>query len=59
MYYTPRKIVSDLSKVLTLNPGDIIFTGTSKSLVAADGDEVTVQIEGLGELKNRIVDNKN
>lgn len=59
LYYTPEKIVSDLSKVLTLNPGDIIFTGTSKSLVAADGDEVTVQIEGLGVLKNRIVGKPN
>jgi len=58
MFYTPKKIVSDLSKVLTLNPGDIIFAGTSKSLVAADGDIVTVKIDGLGTLANKIVASK-
>ena len=51
----PAKIVSDLSKFLTLNPGDIIFTGTSKSLLAVPGDLVTVEIEGLGFLINNIV----
>jgi 2-keto-4-pentenoate hydratase/2-oxohepta-3-ene-1,7-dioic acid hydratase in catechol pathway len=55
MVYSPYKIVSDLSKVLTLNPGDIIYTGTSKSLIAGDGDLVTVKISGIGEIKNKIV----
>lgn len=58
MFYTPKKIVSDLSKVLTLNPGDIIFAGTSKSLVVEDGDIMTVQIDGLGTLVNKIVASK-
>ena len=55
LVYSPAKIVSDLSKVLTLNPGDIILTGTSKSYVASDGDKVVVEIEGLGKLENMIV----
>ncbi len=54
LVYSPEKIVSDLSKVLTLNPGDIILTGTSKSIVVGDGDVVTVTIEELGTLVNRI-----
>lgn len=54
LVYPPEKIVSDLSRVLTLNPGDIIFTGTSKSIVVSDGDCATVYIEGLGTLINNI-----
>lgn len=55
LVYPPAKIVSDLSKVLTLNPGDIIFSGTSKSIVAGNGDVVTVTVDGLGTLINRII----
>lgn len=54
LLYSPTKIVSDLSKILTLHPGDVIMTGTSKSFVAGDGDIVTVEIEGLGKLTNYI-----
>jgi len=54
LLYSPTKIVSDLSKILTLYPGDIIMTGTSKSFVGGDGDIVTVEIEGLGKLTNYI-----
>lgn len=52
LLYSPAKIVSDLSKVLTLSPGDLIFSGTSKSFVVTHGDSVTIGIEGMGELKN-------
>jgi 2-keto-4-pentenoate hydratase/2-oxohepta-3-ene-1,7-dioic acid hydratase in catechol pathway len=58
LVYTPAKIVSDLSKVLTLNPGDVIFTGTSKSLVVGEGDTVTVELEGLGKLINYITSSR-
>lgn len=57
MIYLPKKIVSDLSKVLTLNPGDIIFSGTSKALIAEPGDTVIVKIEGMDVLINTIVAN--
>tara|TARA_Y100000310_G_scaffold203698_1_gene203951 strand:- start:1503 stop:2297 length:795 start_codon:yes stop_codon:yes gene_type:complete len=52
--YTPAKIVSDLSQILTLSPGDIIMTGTTKSFVAEAGDVVTISIEGMGSLTNQI-----
>jgi len=55
LVYSPEKIVSDLSKVLTLWPGDIISTGTTESFPAVDGDVVEVSIEGLGSLRNKIV----
>lgn len=56
--YTPGKIVSDLSKVLTLSPGDIISTGTIKSFPVKPDAEVKITIEGLGELHNKIVSSK-
>jgi 2-keto-4-pentenoate hydratase/2-oxohepta-3-ene-1,7-dioic acid hydratase in catechol pathway len=52
--YTPAKIVSDLSQILTLSPGDIIMTGTTKSFVADAGDVVTISIEGMGSLTNQV-----
>lgn len=53
--------VSDLSSILTLDPGDVIATGTPGGVGAArtppeylrPGDEVAVSIEGLGRLVNR------
>ncbi len=56
--YTPEKIVSDLSKVLTLNPGDIISSGTAKSFTAGIGDIVTIEIDGLGKFSSKIVAKK-
>lgn len=54
LVYSPEKIVSDLSKVLTLSPGDVVMTGTNKSYVVVDGDTVVISIEGLGTLTNTI-----
>lgn len=53
--------VADLSTILTLDPGDVIATGTPGGVGAArtppeflrPGDEVAVTIEGLGQLVNR------
>lgn len=55
LVYPPAKIVSDLSKILTLNPGDVIFSGTSKSMIAGEGDIITISVEGLGTLRNQII----
>ncbi len=54
-------IVSDLSRVMTLDPGDVIATGTPGGVGAArnppeylkPGDELVTTIEGLGRLVNR------
>jgi 2-keto-4-pentenoate hydratase/2-oxohepta-3-ene-1,7-dioic acid hydratase in catechol pathway len=51
-------LVSYLSSVLTLVPGDLIFTGTPAGVGMADGrflkpgDVVTTSIEGIGTMKN-------
>jgi len=50
------KIVSFLSKHVTLEPGDLIFTGTPGTTAALHpGDVVEVEIEGVGVLKNSVV----
>ncbi|MFC4585875.1 fumarylacetoacetate hydrolase family protein [Sphaerisporangium corydalis] len=54
-------LVSRLSEVIPLLPGDVIFTGTPAGVglgrtpprFLADGDEVVSAIEGIGELRQR------
>ena len=49
------EIVSFVSGVMTLYPGDIISTGTPSGIGPLfSGDTVTVSIEGIGELTNRV-----
>ena len=48
-------IVSFASRYFTLLPGDMIFTGTpGQTSALTDGDEVEVEIEGIGILKNPV-----
>jgi 2,4-diketo-3-deoxy-L-fuconate hydrolase len=52
-------LISYLSSILTLSPGDLIFTGTPEGVGAAsgrflsDGDVISTTIEGIGTLTNR------
>ncbi|MEW9670883.1 fumarylacetoacetate hydrolase family protein [Ammoniphilus sp. 3BR4] len=63
MIFSCEKLIEDLSRHMTLEPGDIIMTGTPEGVILGypeenrvwlkDGDEVTVEIDGLGRLTNR------
>lgn len=61
MVFSVAEILVHLSNIMTLEPGDIIATGTPAGVgfgrrpreFLQDGDEVTVSIERLGELRNR------
>ena len=63
MLFTVEHIVSELSKGITLFPGDIIATGTPKGVGAGftpprcmqGGDTVEIEIQGCGILRNTIV----
>lgn len=49
-------VVSFISQAVTLNPGDLIFTGTpGKTTAMKVGDTVEIDIEGIGILRNKIV----
>ena len=62
IFQTPR-LIAFLSSVFTLEPGDIISTGTPAGVGFArkpprwlrPGDEVIVRVEGLGELSNPVI----
>lgn len=50
-----ERIVSFISQTVTLNPGDLIFTGTpGKTSRMKPGDVVEVEIEGIGILRNPV-----
>jgi 5-oxopent-3-ene-1,2,5-tricarboxylate decarboxylase/2-hydroxyhepta-2,4-diene-1,7-dioate isomerase len=50
-------LVADLARTITLEPGDVILSGTpANSRPVAPGDVVEVEVEGLGTLRNTIVE---
>ena len=63
MIYDCRKLISFLAGIMTIQPGDILFTGTPQGVILGEkmpamlrrwikpGDEVISIIEGLGELR--------
>jgi 2-keto-4-pentenoate hydratase/2-oxohepta-3-ene-1,7-dioic acid hydratase in catechol pathway len=49
-------LVEYVSSVMTLLPGDVLLTGTPEGVgPLTDGDEVSVTIESIGTLTNRVV----
>jgi 2-keto-4-pentenoate hydratase/2-oxohepta-3-ene-1,7-dioic acid hydratase in catechol pathway len=56
LIHSPEEIVSWTSKYITLEPGDIIFTGTpGRTQAIKNGDVVEVKIEKIGSLINRFI----
>ncbi|WP_213453208.1 fumarylacetoacetate hydrolase family protein [Rhizomonospora bruguierae] len=57
MLWDMNYLVADLARLITLEPGDLILTGTpANSRPVQPGDTVTVEVEGLGELTSRIAE---
>ena len=67
MIFNCRQLISFASKVMTIKPGDIFYTGTPQGVIFGEkiprqdrawlkpGDEVVSELEGLGELRFRLV----
>jgi 2-keto-4-pentenoate hydratase/2-oxohepta-3-ene-1,7-dioic acid hydratase in catechol pathway len=63
MIFSVAQLVADVSRYMTLLPGDLITTGTPPGVALGmkppqwlkAGDVVTLGIEGLGEQRQRIV----
>jgi 2-keto-4-pentenoate hydratase/2-oxohepta-3-ene-1,7-dioic acid hydratase in catechol pathway len=63
MIFSVAEIIAYTSQVITLEPGDLIATGTpagvgvfrDPKVLLKDGDEVSVEIEGLGTLTNPFI----
>jgi acylpyruvate hydrolase len=66
LIFTVEKLISYISEAITLEPGDIIATGTPGGVGLArepqrflqSGDVVTVKIEGIGEIINPVIAEK-
>nr|WP_255607640.1 fumarylacetoacetate hydrolase family protein [Ancylobacter sp. Lp-2] len=64
MIFSVARIVSLLSEVMTLEPGDVIATGTPSGVGYArqppvwlkPGDVIEVEVDGIGTLRNSVVD---
>ena len=62
MVFGVAELVSFISRTITLEPGDLVVTGTPSGVgMAADpprflrpGDRMRVEIDGLGELENTV-----
>ena len=61
MIYSVENIICEISKIVTLEPGDVILTGTPAGVgkgfnppkFLKSGDIVKVSIEGIGTLVNK------
>ena len=66
MVYTVGDTLAHISRTLTIEPGDLLATGTPSGVGYArtpvwllqPGDEVEVEVDRLGVLRNTIVDNR-
>ncbi|PHO07219.1 hypothetical protein BFT35_06990 [Thermoanaerobacterium thermosaccharolyticum] len=55
LIFSVPKLVSFISHIMTLNPGDVILTGTPSGVGPLNsGDVVTIEIEGIGKLTNKV-----
>ncbi len=67
MIFDCRKLISFVTGIMTIKPGDILFTGTPQGVILGykepieerpwlkAGDEVVSEVEGLGALQVRLV----
>ena len=56
MEWDMHYLVADIARTITLNPGDVLLSGTpATSRTVYPGDVVEVEVEGLGTLTNHIV----
>jgi 2-keto-4-pentenoate hydratase/2-oxohepta-3-ene-1,7-dioic acid hydratase in catechol pathway len=55
MVFNIPQLIVYVSSVMTLNPGDVILSGTPAGVGGlSEGDEIEISIEGIGTLKNSV-----
>lgn len=56
MIFTVKQLIAFISSIMTLNPGDLLLTGTPAGVSPLNpGDIVEVSVEGVGTLSNPVV----
>ena len=59
MVFSPAFLIAYITQVMTLEPGDVIMTGTPSGVGPLEpGDKVTVKVEGVGKLTNPVTSAK-
>ncbi|MFQ5858084.1 MAG: fumarylacetoacetate hydrolase family protein [Anaerolineae bacterium] len=58
MMFSPFELVAFHSQVMTLEPGDIISTGTPGAAHIQHGDRIACRITGIGTLESPVIDSK-
>lgn len=57
MIHDPYTLIAFIARCMTLEPGDVVTTGTPSGVgPMLAGDEIEIIVEGIGELKNKVVD---
>jgi 5-oxopent-3-ene-1,2,5-tricarboxylate decarboxylase/2-hydroxyhepta-2,4-diene-1,7-dioate isomerase len=57
MIFGFEHLIADLSRFMTLERGDVILTGTpAGATVVGPGDEIEVELEGVGAVRSRVVE---
>jgi 2-keto-4-pentenoate hydratase/2-oxohepta-3-ene-1,7-dioic acid hydratase in catechol pathway len=57
MVFTIQQLIAFISSIMTLEPGDVILTGTPAGTGAVQpGDVIEVSIEGIGVLQNQVIE---
>ncbi|MEF8841717.1 MAG: fumarylacetoacetate hydrolase family protein [Haloarculaceae archaeon] len=55
LIFTVRELIEEITAYMTLEPGDVIATGTPEGVgPLSDGDTVEVSVEGVGTLRNTV-----
>ena len=57
MIFKIPELIEDITQYLTLEPGDVIATGTPGGVCPVeDGDHVEIEVEGVGRLEHDVVE---
>lgn len=57
LIYSLARVLAFVTRFMTLEPGDLLLTGTPAGVgPVLPGDVMTVEVEGLGQLRNPVID---
>ncbi len=55
MVFSIPVLIEHITRFMTLEPGDLIATGTPSGIgPLSDGDEVVIEVAGVGSVANRV-----
>jgi len=55
MMFDPFEYIAEITRYITMEPGDVLWMGADDMVVMQVGDVVEIEISGIGKLRNRVV----